>query len=774
METKKTEKKQQTIIQKEADGSCDEIENSIIEVHVGDAALEESDSVKITRVETDLSKLHNTGYSIRVRWVGPRDKTYKVTLYYNTVMKRTIYMSSNLFHCQFNDTPNPNWVEVEIDKTTMSDTVPVLISNPLKMIEINQFELKKLRFIFDESSSDLIGFKLRIISPNIEEYDIPKGNPVLDLSNHEIKESVSFEFTYSIECKYKNAVTAFNCDSAYYGLKLFYFQITPILRLSLEDTGASDYRVSVNFTSYQNFKKSRFYIYEGERLIWSKEDSELLSAIVPNKTFDSVDTTKLACSVVPYRYSELGAKENIKYSCSSMGPVPLIFDTPSITRVVFNHKRGYCIYVEMAALPYPFICIRNHKNELTVLQIYQENEEQYIIVDIIKYPIIQLAYIKDVSIGRFCAQLDLRLIKKAYYLYTDTTLVVCRSDDMMMNKGVEIKIEVLFFITPNSNIGSGCFSLKKAGEQYNLILNSSVWRFAGGGIRDNVKNDFQDFLVQLENAKMPVSQIEAIRQLAVSYLPQNMEKFWFYHGRYANNFVELFNNEVLRVDFESYQQVGEPSLSEDGYVSSGVRDLELRERDGKLCMDPFTARLTGGKYIPDLKQPSYESGLCAPGGGGVIDLMSEGMRREYLGIIYPAHLLAAGGMGMAHAVKNPVLLAASARKELWDGVVTFRRTGAPPTGVQVGYLRGRAHMTCCISVTVNGIWKKVEFGTTLMDLLSCGPENITNLIVMRMGLEMYRLTGLEEDWMKKLLLFSGDEISWDWVRYTEDIEIKYV
>lgn len=445
---------------------------------------------------------------------------------------------------------------------------------------------------------------------------------------------------------------------------------------------------------------------------------------------------------------------------------PVILEKPQTAKVeVFPEANKIDIYLQKNSYSTHWISLRGRTTSLPTEQL---EKYERITLDSQEDPSVLMAYIQACSAGPY---VEVQVGPgSAYYLGLGETNLIYRSD-RPIKRGDDIKVHVPADIELKNSYTGSYFKLDSAKRE--LSMENTVWNIQQDK-RKEIRTDFNAFLLNSEAQGMTVGNIRKLRLLAAAYLPQTPAEVSYYQNGYENNYAELFEGEILRVQYSMNQNIGDTGevTAEEAdqqekiedyvnhFVGGSTVEFHVRLRGNKICLDPFVAGLSHGKYVPNLIQPS--SAKMVHGGGGMIDMMSNSISQNYMGLFYPKSMLHVTSHGSAFVKDNPAFISANKMSELLQGRDELRSKGYISSQVaNVAYLCGRAHITPCIYVKIDGVEKIVELGTTLHDMLQPFGEKRDGLKLRRGGLNVYILKRKDNGWMEEYQLCSGDEISWE-------------
>jgi hypothetical protein len=274
-------------------------------------------------------------------------------------------------------------------------------------------------------------------------------------------------------------------------------------------------------------------------------------------------------------------------------------------------------------------------------------------------------------------------------------------------------------------IGNGPFVLSDSGNgafPYRLTIpkDSDAWTFGTEPFRDSLADDYVAFLIEVEGAGAAPPGITALQGAVSRLLPQTFPETLYYgagvHTRLRT--VDLRPGMVMRVEIADYINMGsgaEKYLT--GYAGGAPLDIEVRsywddQERWLLGFDSFVAELVAAGVIDVDGPPRDPSGVNRQGGMAAAgDLFFSGMRQPFYRLFPPDRLPQPSASGTTLTTSNFVLAGAGTFQALKD-TVNYPRSGSP-----VVTFRGRAIITPCLRITVNGQEQVVELGTTVGNIL---------------------------------------------------------
>jgi hypothetical protein len=283
---------------------------------------------------------------------------------------------------------------------------------------------------------------------------------------------------------------------------------------------------------------------------------------------------------------------------------------------------------------------------------------------------------------------------------------------------------------------SGPFALAATGDAaypYRLTIaakdedgkDSGVWVFdPATPIRAALRAAFEKFLVAAETAGAGAPGITTLQNTIARVLPQTFTETLYYGGGFntMTGTADLRPGTVLRISSADYQYISQTTPPKpdwyNGYSAGSVVDLDIGGYLGsgarwQLGVDAFVARLIAAGLM-DVTAPET-SGRNEAGSAAGADLFAATMREPYLRLFAPSALQSPTGVGSISTTANFVLASASTYNRLQTTL------NYPTTDNFTAYFRGRAVLTVCVRVSVDGAALVVPLGTTVGDLLDrCG------------------------------------------------------
>lgn len=252
--------------------------------------------------------------------------------------------------------------------------------------------------------------------------------------------------------------------------------------------------------------------------------------------------------------------------------------------------------------------------------------------------------------------------------------------------------------------------------QLTVLGGGSAWSFPAGSlaIRKDVRDAYQALLVAAEQAGVAGAGMFTLMNAVARILPQTFaETLYYAAGLDASaRTVDLRPGLVLRVTPAGYLTIPQSADWTNGYVGGPGFDLEvggyLDKGQWQNGFDAFIARLAAAGAL-DVPGP-YVLGRNQSGVAAAADLFAPGLRQPYHRLFAPAALENPTGPGSVQVAANFVVTAAAKYADLVKIV-------NPPAGTSSGYFRGRAVVTPCARIIVNGTPTTVPLGTTVGGLL---------------------------------------------------------
>lgn len=502
--------------------------------------------------------------------------------------------------------------------------------------------------------------------------------------------------------------------------------------------------------------KLEVHLHGGGALLWSKSGIEALS---DGSYAVSIPQAAFSVGTEGDFFAQFQIEKNRVLSLPS-AQIRILLSVPELTGSYFSSSDTVCFrFMKKCDFPHGIAAAAPEKTY--ALSPVCQREEELVSLPMDEGGPVSFSYTSGISQGPACSAQS--RLHPAYYLFGSGFSCICKSETPNLDKSKAITVALDAALGIKTELSKTYFKIVSQDSGPVLEIAKEAWVFTDQAVRREIKEDFQSFLTAMEENAFTAGQIHAVRSLAEDYLPQSMEEFLYYHGHLDANFAELFPGLTVKADLETYQYVGDTgaALYVNGYTGTGTKYAPISRKQGKLCLDPFLCLLSEGDYVEDLKQPTMESSLCAFGGGSVTDLAASGIAREYAGILYPDHFPSAEKEGAPQVCKNPAVLSAASYKALTESLSKFRKTGVPEPGTSVVYLRGRAQLTPCMPVTVNGAIHQLPLGSTLCDLAPLtgllAPREAP--IIYRLGLPVYAFQAAE-NWSDEFYLYPGDVIRW--------------
>ncbi|MFC5740616.1 hypothetical protein [Dyella tabacisoli] len=282
-----------------------------------------------------------------------------------------------------------------------------------------------------------------------------------------------------------------------------------------------------------------------------------------------------------------------------------------------------------------------------------------------------------------------------------------------------------FMLAPNTD------SATKAALPYTLTLEatSEAWVFSSGSqplpsIRPTLQTHYIAFLKAAETAKASPWGIWMLQQAIARFMPQTFAETLYY--AYGLNLgagpgtgtIDLRSGMILRVDFANYAYVWTSVQNNwlNGFVGSNRTDFEVGDfynHDGNWTqgVDAFIAQLVSAGVMSVPAPPYTPSTPQQAGVADAGDLFYSSFPKPFYRLFFPANLLDPSGVGSTTTSSNFTLVSAATYTDLTTATTT------PSLTSLVAFFRGRAVVTACIRITVNGNDVVVPIGTTLGNVL---------------------------------------------------------
>lgn len=254
---------------------------------------------------------------------------------------------------------------------------------------------------------------------------------------------------------------------------------------------------------------------------------------------------------------------------------------------------------------------------------------------------------------------------------------------------------------------------------------SDAWTFTSQG-RAAVLAAYQAMLAMLEaNTATPLG-IRTVQEAVSRAMPQTFaETLYYAYGLTpAAGWIDLKPGMVLRAEYEAYQ-VPSPRAGDSafisGFVATGTAEYEVASYTANGAwltgLDAFLATVASAQGFTVTGMAVDPNGR-AQGAGGLVDAFFPGFQQPYCRLVYPPRILGQDSPGSAYPTQNPMLLASPSLANLDIATASVRNALPPPAGVASFYFRGRATLTACIRVVVNGSTVTVPVGTTVGNVLA--------------------------------------------------------
>ena len=253
-----------------------------------------------------------------------------------------------------------------------------------------------------------------------------------------------------------------------------------------------------------------------------------------------------------------------------------------------------------------------------------------------------------------------------------------------------------------------------------IAADGDTWNFSPDGLaRKNLRGAYQDLIIAAEEAGAVPAGITTLQNSIARALPQTFAETLFYSCGFDPDGGSVFlrAGTVLRVSFADYLYTGQAQAPAwiNGYSGGSFADLEVgsyidEQNLWKLGFDAFVAQMVKAGSLLVNAPPT--SGRTQAGAAAAADLFFLGLREPYLRLFVPSPLEPAGGTGSNQPAANFSIAAASSYSQLVNKTLPY-----PTASNFVAYFRGRAIVTPCARITVDGAAAVVPLGTTVGDLL---------------------------------------------------------
>jgi hypothetical protein len=269
-------------------------------------------------------------------------------------------------------------------------------------------------------------------------------------------------------------------------------------------------------------------------------------------------------------------------------------------------------------------------------------------------------------------------------------------------------------------IRKGSFVLAAAASypyELTVLADSDAWSFGvdAPAKRQAVRDAYKALLVAAEAAGANGAALFTLMNAVARILPQTFTETLYYAAGFdaSTRTVDLRPGLVLRVAPANFLTVAMSAEWTNGYVGGPVFEFDVggyldyagQWRNG---FDPFIARLAAAGAL-DVPGP-YAAGRNQSGIASAADLFAPGLRKPYHRLFAPGVLENPTGPGSVQVGTNFVITAAGKYADLVN-------IANPVAGESSGYFRGRAVITPCARIVVNGAATTVPLGTTLGGLL---------------------------------------------------------
>lgn len=272
------------------------------------------------------------------------------------------------------------------------------------------------------------------------------------------------------------------------------------------------------------------------------------------------------------------------------------------------------------------------------------------------------------------------------------------------------------------------FTLTEAAAPYAYCLtiaDDTPWTFDAESIRAGLSTACGAFLDALETLGATAFGLQTVQAAIARAMPQTFAETLYYTYGFdsASGVIDLRPGMVLRVEYESYQTLGNAVPDQaylNGFVTSAVAHYPIARTAGSdsgfTTLDAFVGWLVaqGGTTVSTPAATDRKQG----GGGGLIDSGYAQLRQPFLRLVYPSAFPGADQTGTAYPEFNALLIAAPTLAALNTATDNMRAGNSVGSGVGTLYFRGRATLVPQIRIWIEGAPRLVSVGTTIGAVLA--------------------------------------------------------
>ncbi|MFA5262584.1 MAG: hypothetical protein WC378_02080, partial [Opitutaceae bacterium] len=355
------------------------------------------------------------------------------------------------------------------------------------------------------------------------------------------------------------------------------------------------------------------------------------------------------------------------------------------------------------------------------------------------------------------ASVKTQLFAPGLYLSTDKTkssYLAPSQDSAMSAYDITVYLPNLFATPVSEGLpATPPFVMAKAQAPFAYTLtipaSSDAWKFGAEPVRAAIKQAYAKLLVDLMKLGLTPLGWNMLQDAIARAMPQTFAETLLYEFgfRAEDGVADLKPGMILRAEYSGYQYLG-PNQPSSAFINGYLGTLGAEYDIGSFVdsngswltgFDSFLARICeSGTKVPTPKTIQDKT----MGGCGLVDLNYSQFRQPFVRLVYPPNVLPQDTSGNPNPAFNAALVAAADYATLEVATGNLRNAQPITSGAAVLYLRGRATLTACLRVWVDGAPNVVPVGTTLCNLLEgmgSRPPPVSGVPLQ--GIRLERATG---------------------------------
>jgi hypothetical protein len=263
---------------------------------------------------------------------------------------------------------------------------------------------------------------------------------------------------------------------------------------------------------------------------------------------------------------------------------------------------------------------------------------------------------------------------------------------------------------------------------YQLTMSPEVWTVGASPVRSSLRDSYNQFLTDVENAGVTPWAIGLLRQLVAQAMPQTFEEVLFYRYGYWRSdslrVVDLMPGTRLQLSGALYQAVVSGTNERNGFTAAGNEILDVVDaipQGGAGTLPAGAGRILSVDALLSLVYPG--SGTARAGSvvaAGSLDFFADNNRQSFYRLFYPVTFPASGTNGSTALTSNIALIGTTSWATLNAVTSQYAMTGTFPTGLSYfsTYFRGRAGLTPLINLSIGGESRWTALGTSVRQALA--------------------------------------------------------